>query len=475
MSFVTKWFRKRLTSPQLFKDVPEAGTIMNEIFKRTQARYDLLEAFERVDPDLQSAIALKSALVQSAYKGPVVRVGKEITDREKLILKTCQNIDEDLNIRSWVYTATRSLIRDGDLVVVMNMNESGINELIPLPMSLSTAVEKTSEIGQASLTYYLRKPIIYVYAEGDTTSQETWPKDECLHFSIDPNAQVIADNKGRETLGIWSQSPVYSLKADELWKLSSKINDMLWRRRHLPKVHYKLDLSAFTPDQASGSTAAEKTQNAKTAAQAEIESFAASISDQQADQAIITGKDTDADILEPKSTTYSSPNDLLDQLNKSIFRSTGVQEVLERQSSYASGLIGASYTAISAESIGLVIRTQLIKLFRTHVKKVIKDITNDELRDIDVKFQLILLRDREEFVRQIAILYSTNSWTRTELRAMLGDAPLTDDQISDLPNPKGDSSGRGERTIGDVVSGYVTRSGPNYPTTPESQHDQQVT
>ena len=93
----------------------------------------------------------------------------------------------------------------------------------------------------------------YVLNELSDDRRKVFHRKRVLHFTLDPTPMAVTDLLGRYTFGVWSISPLESLKQLILWKHQMLYTDILWRMRNVPREHHRLDLSVFSPDNYSGS------------------------------------------------------------------------------------------------------------------------------------------------------------------------------------------------------------------------------
>lgn len=479
----TKKEKIKLAMPSSFKSVPEAKTILDTVFKDIEkiSRYELYNRLVFADDDLRGAIDRMAQMVRYSYKGIVVHAGYQLDDREKSLLRECRNFERLMNIKQLFFSISQRMIQDGDLVCLKWSTDQGkINGLLPLPMTDLTAVESEDQFEKIDSSLVIQNPKFYILNERVPDKRKPYEVEDCVIFSMNNFALKIQDNIGRWTYGVWSLSPLESIKAKMLWKLSTMVNDMIWKRRNVPKVHWQIDLGAFEPDQFPGDTFAAKQQAAQAAAETEVKKFSEMLRVAEVDEGIITDLETKAKYLEPSTVRYISPNDLSRDLTEGIFRSIGVPEAALR-GSYASQVMAASYSIVAAEMIADIIKTQMLNLTETYLRT--KNFTDDDLytdeglRKVDIKTQLILPAFREESMRIAAVMSATESFTYDEVREEVGKEPLTDEQIErliDIEKRRGrEIAGR---TKGDIISSFIQRRDrENQPDTPQSQRERQVT
>lgn len=475
----------KLAMPGSFKTTPEAKTIVDTVFADLDriSKYELYNRLVFVDDDLMNAINRISQMVRFSYQGVAIHAGKELDPREKKLLASCRNFERIMNLQQLFFSISQRMIQDGDLVCLKWKDNGKLKGILALPMTDLTAVDNVNQINKTSddngKVIVVQNPKLYLLNEPDDTYRKSYNKEDVVVFSMNNFAWKLQDNVKRWTYGVWSLSPLESLKAKMLWKLSTMVNDMLWRKRNLPKLHWQIDLSAFEPDQYPGTTIAEKQQAAKTAATTEIGEFSNTLRQGEVDEGIITDQSTKASYLEPRSTRYASPNELMNNLIEGIFRSIGVPEAALK-GSYASQIIASSYSIIAAEMIADIIKKPMLDLLEEYLAT--ENFTHDDLytdeglRICDIKIRLILPAFREENMRIAAVMAATDAFTFDEIRDQVGFEALTDEQIDrllDIMKKRGRSPG--SRTADDMAAAFITqRDRENQPDTPQSERERRT-
>jgi BMFP domain-containing protein YqiC len=261
-----------------------------------------------------------------------------------------------------------------------------------------------------------------------------WPKEEIFHVSVDNFAQYVVDLFNRKTFGIWSIPPLMSLQTTLRWKINAILNDILWRHRSIPREHHKLNLSQFTPDRyPEKKTYAERAAAAQADATVAANKYKEGLGTDQldTDQIYITDKDTEIGYVEPKTTTYASPNELLKQLTGTIHHATQVPVVGEK--SYATAFWDVTIGITIIETMAEKIKEALERLMREHLKKKFSSLDAVELGRYEISTKLILGRERAELAKTIALLKSTESFNRDELRELFNMPKLPGGLGKEIP------------------------------------------
>jgi len=434
--------------PALFHRIPGATEILDEVFAPGLNKYQLYNRMVKRDSDLNTAIMKMSILVERCYQGIMYHPGEDLEDKEKTFLKTAQRKALDLKFDQRFYVIARRLLIDGDVIAVKHLD---VNRLDFLPMEMMTAANKMEDL--TSVQILSGPPGVYIFNEfyGEP-GRKLYKPEEVMHIALANDAEMVTDNQNRLTWGIWSQSPLEALRPIILWRLSTIVNDMIWRKLYLPREHHEIDLTdVLNPDQYDGDTMTERRAAALVAGAKAIEAYIAKLKNQMPDQGYVTPKvgevkGVDINIIEPKSTTYVSPNELLKQLAQGVQDTYFVKSVSQTKESFAAELVAASIEQLMAEFLAQLIKNYLLVLLREALGNTL------EAEELDIKLQLILPKDVESLTRQVAVLASANIYTINEMREVLGKDPLTeDDRVlleEEIAMRKGPSAGPFGSTTG---------------------------
>lgn len=439
-------------------------------------RYQTFQSFLRMDPELNNAVTRLALLVQFAYKGAYVNVGKDLTDEEKTLQKNVQKAAKEFRFRERFYYIARHLFRDGDEVFVTHLEDDvGIRQIQPLPITKLTGVAKKEQAGKTDET--IQGPAkFYVLNEGLADKQQIFPQNEkqtVYHVALDNFAEEITDNMGRYTFGVWSESPLEALRSRVLWKQAILIADILWRYKNVPREVHELDLSAITLEQFEGNTIQDRMSAYQTAIQNLLKAYAKEIQKKKVDQGYVVPMGTRIYYTEPSKVTYTSPNELMDQINKSIEKGLSAYDV--EAGTYATALIVSSYVVLLPDLVASKIKDALLEILKNHMQKKF-NVSEGDLEKIDLRIALTLDIFQGELVRQMALVAATGTQTLDELRKMVGKDPLTDEQIKRLVDisVKGGREGQFAQTLFDMIRDADRRQEPEI-VTPQSRRDRQAT
>ena len=401
----------------------------------TDNKYRQYEYLYRNDPEVRGAIDKLSLLVAAAFHGyePMNEQVREAIRRYRI---------------PWlIHQIAKRLLIYGDAVYLRQ-------NLQAVPMEALTIVETRDQIQDMSAQIF--EANWYVLNELSDDRRKVFHRKRVLHFTLDPTPMAVTDLLGRYTFGVWSISPLESLKQLILWKHQMLYTDILWRMRNVPREHHRLDLSVFSPDNYSGSIE-ERIARARADAQRALQQYVEQLRRMKPDQGYVTSNDVEIDYVEPKSTNYRDPNELLNQLSDYLFSAIGIHPGAVKGKgggSYASELIVKGYTGLVAQHLCRVIAEQIAN-----------QLLEPELGgDLEPIVYLELDIDRSERVRQVAILAKLGIMTVNELRQYIGLPPIEGgDVIPQLQSPGRPTgtpeAGRPEQTERQV----------RYPDTPESR------
>lgn len=206
----------------------------------------------------------------------------------------------------------------------------------------------------------------------------------------------------------------------------------------VPRYHHALDLSAFDPNFYTGSRS-EQIAAAKKDAEAAIADYNTRIAEGdvqnplQADQGFTTGKEVEIKVIEPKSTSYASPNEILDQIIESTYNAVGVPPPTMR--SFAAIYMASEFLVMRGQFLAERIASKLNWIIHRHL--ALKGRDKEIIKRIRLIVNFTLERNMVEKARMVAILETSKKFTSAELRTLFGLAPLTDLDIEDLKKMAG--------------------------------------
>jgi len=425
--------------------------------------FKIYDAMVDIDADLWGYLTRIAHMCKSAYTDIFIEAGKELDPHEEELRLVAKQMADDLDFKGEFFSIAFDLMKHGDVIKHLVWDvENGVTKLQTLPRFDTTAVETKSQIGDFSQQIF--EANIFVVNEQNSNKMTSFEADKCIQFALNNKSTHVRDIVGRETFGVWSQSPINTLLWYLEWKVNTMINDILWGHRNVPREWHKLDLSMFSPDKYQG-TREEKERQALRAAQTAANQYAVQLQARQVDVGLVTDKLTEVEYLEPKSTNYQQPNLKIAQINEAISNAIGLPPVA-RDTTYASSLMSGSFAILQALSIAEIIKTGLEVVLRKSIKVKHGEKYPDELLEkLRVRLRLILEKDKSEIMRQIAVMVESRLFTPTEIRAEWGLLSLTENQKMEIAEmvPMG-KSGKETTTTEEVIEDFKkTKRGGEWP------------
>jgi len=346
----------------------------------------------------------------------------------------------------------------------------GIEYLKWIPIDQLTILESKQQYQRFTET--VQELNWYCVNEVPTLNMPTqwFRSDQVVHFSWDKQ-EKIKDKYGRSTLGIYNDPPLEALSSYLIWKFALLLNDMLWRDVNVPREQHKLPSAPYDPSLFSG-TYEERLKKAQEAAEEMLKSYAAKLKRRRVDRGYVTLDNVEIEVIEPK-LKYTAPNELIQQINEAIYGSVGTPESAitgRARGTFASEIAVESYLLLKSEFLAEKIASRFIELAKRHLTVKHGERYARHYDKIGYDVQLIFFP--REMARTVAILRETGLFTMTELRAMFGKGPLTEEQKADLAKPLGH---RFTETAREIAATEMRRERPERPLTPESREQRQVT
>lgn len=434
---------------------------------------EVFEQLARFEPEIGGAIDRFSSLVAAAYKGVQVKAGKTLEEDEERLLRLAQKIEQELNVQQWFeIIAELQMIHGNAYVLVSRPSKGVIPDLSVLPNDRVTIVDSRSRIGRHNTTDVITVPKYVVLNEASVMDDQRVYRygSEVLHFKFKETPYYVVDLMGRPTYGIYSPSPLERAVMAVLWKREIMLIDATWRWRNVPREHHVISSEIFDLSRYSG-TIDEKRTAAENDARSKIQEYMEDIKDKQPDQAYVTLDTTEIKIVEPKSSKYMSPNEILDQISQYLWISLGVPESVvsgRSKGSYASELVVSSYLTAKVIQVARSIKEQFLRLLRNIILEINPKLPVEKL---DIKIELVMDTNRMELFRQAAIMANLGVFTPTEIRKHLGYDQLTEGQWSEIAaiqSLRQSRMGRtsGSKTIADIIADVQkTLSDYQYPDT----------
>jgi len=439
---------------------------------------------KEVDPELMGSVDRISKMSREAYQGFTLNVGREMKDEEQELINALEEFEREFKLKAHFYAITDQMVTYGDAVYFKRIEENvGLAEFKSLPMEYLTAIENEEQKRDHLAQVF--EANFYVLSES-TERERTFNADDVVHFALNNIGSTIYDLMGRYTYGIWSSPPLEPLRPKLLWKLALLINDIMLRQHLVPRQHHKLNLEGFNPANFPGDTLEDRYAAAEAAATKHINDYRTKVATplKEADKSVITGNDIEISIIEPRNVTYVDPNELLTQIDQSIYAAIAPIETAvtgRGVRSYASELLVSAYGHLVAETLADIIAAQFLELAKAHIQAKYNHRFDGYLDDLSIELQLVIGIEKSERVRQGAVMRASQSLTPNEYREMIGKPPLTDDQWEEMERAAALGRGPGrtgdfDQTTDDVTSSFIQRIDvDDSPDTPQSRRQRQNT
>lgn len=474
--------------PLIQSPIQKESGFLDEIAKDVTNRHDATDIILFKDDRLASIIDLFAKLVSRAFVGiDIEQEGdeegpRELSDEETALVQTAQIFANRMKFKKLFFSYTKGLLKYGDVIEHIETKPEFLDEeldeqveatdaitgLTPLPINQLTIIDEQSRIDTPDPTKVITQSNIYVIDEANADPEEeepvTFPKDEIMHISLDKRSNWKEDLLGRNTYGVWSDSPVDSVRYLVEWKHNLIRSDMLWRQRMVPREHHKLNMLAFDPQNYEGTSFSLRLASAQTAAKLELNKYAASIRGQQTDQGYVTSTDVEIGVVEPKSTNYHEVNLQIDQIDTKMSSITGMPEALSggETAGFTSLEFSATFVTIRAEEMADTVKEGLERVMYKHLKAVHPSVDANTIKRVKIQTRLILDRDLTERAKIITILTGTKNFTPSEIRKIFGFEALTDvqqqeildweEQLNEIVVRANETAGTGGKSPNDTAS-----------------------
>ena len=397
-----------------FKDKPEA---------------EVIEQIYRLEPEVGGSIDRMSTMTGDAFKGFYLRdTGEVLEEIETKMVKDANIMAEETEVRDWFEALAEILFMHGNLYTHEDPETLTIEVL---PNRCVTVLDDEGRITGSSTDYTqaITKANMIVVDEGLSTQRIYKSNFRITKYKSTPI--WARDDKMRDTYGIYSSSPVYRTILNIWQKRQLQIIDVLWRWKMIPREHHQFSADMFNMVNYAGDINTKRT-SARSDAETVMGGYATKIKTQAPDVGYVTLDTTKITTIEPKSSGYMAANDIIAQLNNQIFIAlTTPKSILAggASGSYASELVVTNYVAIKVISLANKIKPIILENMR---KRLLKRNALYPVDRLDIKIDMILSNSKLELYRQAAIMGALGIYTDTEIRELLGDEPLREDQKANL-------------------------------------------
>lgn len=419
---------------------------------------DIYEQMLVWDPEIGGAIDRLGTMVGQSVKGFYIKTDKPLTRGEKKVLKLATEMQERLKIESIFESFSEILITHGNLFVDRSFSGSGII----LPNKYVSFVSNPAEIQTADVTKIITNaPIMVLYEKATGINWQIVNRYDHIKYKDTP--VFMRDCMGRQTYGVYSPSPIHRTILPKWWQRQTMIIDIMLRWKNVPREHHMLDSSMFALSNYTGTKEA-RIAASKADAQSAITEYVASLKSQQPDQGYVSLDTTKIQNQESK-TSYTTPNQLIEQLNSSVYNAMNIPESIvngRSGGSYASELVVSNYVTAKIMLFAKKVKPTVLGMVQERIMLIDDKLPVEKL---DINIELVLETSKMELVRQAAVMATLGLFTGEELRDMLNYEALTEDQKKDVVMIGGRT-----KTVGDV-SRDVGASGENdVKKQPETSH-----
>jgi len=469
---------EHMTVMQMASHVTPALRVLEEartVIESSTDRYGKLRTLVQNDSDVFGHTNTLATMVQRCYQGlDTSAFGDTLDEDEKDCMEAFEEILDEIDIVGMLYNITFNKFPFGDDVwycTNMDSTQTEFPDLRPLAIEYLTAVDKEDDVGVGgTISENITDEIIvenanfyvvnedriverrkdYVGPDKDKyrphSGDRVYPKEKILHFSWTKRGQMIVDNVGRTTFGVWSASPVESIYAVLLWKHSTIVADIMWRAINVPRLQVQTDISFIRYDQirTENNTQEEKIAAYQSMINTHLAFTRGLLTQTEVDQGVVVPDDvtqkrplTTISYTEPRTQNYASPNELLYQIAAAMASVSGVPQtalsyVKGGGGSFASELITANYAAMRAESLATADCRIIFRFVKEWMAKKYNGKYEKILPKIKPRIKMVLEKDFAEMARTAALLYETGKFPSSEIRSMVGLPPLTKEQEASL-------------------------------------------
>lgn len=364
---------------------------------------------------------------QAAVK---TNVSNAKTPVQKSMVAKGAHLFEDLNVYEDIEAFTEILLTQGDLILTYDKEDPSV--LCIQPNKNAAFVDETARLESSDSTIPITRDNYLVMNEKQPT-EEIFGPGEFIHIRYKKTPTWCTDRQGRSTYGVYSISPLQRAVLPVWQKRQMTIIDVLWRWASIPKQHHKINSEMFALQKYNGATWASKGEQAREEAMKYLKMHNENMRDLMPDQGITSLDTVDISMIEPTSTSYVKPNEMINQLTDQIMSAINVPKSLglgSSQSSFASELILATYTSEKVMQIARKIKPVILESIKLRLLAINPAYPVDSL---DIKIDHTMAISRLEMFRVFAIMVNAGLFTEAELRESVGYEQLRADQVPYMP------------------------------------------
>lgn len=338
---------------------------------------------------------------------------------------TANEIARVIDVSSIFETWAAILYTYGELYLEKNDNLS----LTVLPNNRITIVDDLSIITgmQFNMNHVITEENYLIIDERLQTQREL-KKGQFIHIKLSDIPLNIKDIKGRSTFGIYGISPLQRCIVPIWMKRQLYIIETLWRWANVPREHHTVAAEAFNLALFPG-TPEQKRTAAEGALRSFINNYSAQLKQDVPDQKYVTSSNIEIKNIEHSGSSYMQSNELLKQIDDSIWDGVGMPKSVIRgmsDGSYASELVVSSGASLRIEQIARKIARVVLDNMRERLLKLNADYP---VRHLDIKVSFELADSKLEQAKIAQLKKDIGLYTQSEIREVFGDAPLTEQQV----------------------------------------------
>ena len=416
------------------------------------------------DERISAIVALVASAVQKSYGGVYIEpadkyIDEELSDKELDAINVAEQFLKDIKIEQLFFDFAWELTLLADVFAAYSYDgNKGITGIRLLPLNAVVVLEKEEQESSINDTIYEEKVIgvrsnVQANFGIGSTNTKFYKAEDVLHISYKKSGVWRKDIDGRITYGIYSIPPLACLQRLVAWKNKTIENDIVWKNRLMPRLHWKLKMPSIVPSKYIG-TQAEKVEKAKTDGKKVINDFKEGIMTENADQDFITSDSVEGKMIEANSTNYHAPNETINQINNLLNTPMGIPN------GFLGGTIGASqgmemsaiFSNIRILKISKSVADGVLTMVRKHLKIVRADLEEDIIKRINIHVNTQLSTEKYEMAKTALAMAESKAYTKREIRLTTGHEPLPQLPKEVFPDVSTDVRSTGNQIKSDILS-----------------------
>ena len=352
------------------------------------------------------------------------------TPAAKRMVKSADHMFSDLNVKEDIEAFAEVIMIHGDLILTYDEEDPSV--LCIQPNKNAAFVDETARLESSDSTIPITRDNYLVMNEKQPTEKIYGP-GEFIHIRYKKTPVWQTDSQGRDTFGVYSISPLQRAVLPTWQKRQMSIIDILWRWASIPKQHHKISSDMFALQKYNGTTWQQKGEAASAEALKYLKQHSESMRDLMPDQGITSLDTVNIEMIEPTSTSYVKPNEMINQLTDQVLSAINVPKSLglgSSSSSFASELVLATYTSEKIIQLANKIKPAILESIKLRLLTINPNFPVDSL---DIKIDHTMAVSRLEMFRVFAIMVNSGLFSEAELRECVGYEQLRADQVPYSP------------------------------------------